>query len=97
LVICYFRFADLSVPFHTQDEATGTSPLMAAAALGDTASVEALLAAGAPWNALDRRGRCAGDCAMAGDHGDAAGAILEAGEWPYRIGGAFDKASKHSA
>lgn len=52
---------------------------MAAAAVGATDAVEALLEAGAPWNAIDRRGRCAGDFAMEGDHAGAAGAILEAG------------------
>ena len=66
-------------PCRPQDDATGRSALMAAAAAGATEAVEALLQAGAPWNAIDRRGRCAGDYAMEGDHGDAAGAILEAG------------------
>lgn len=66
-------------PRRPQDDATGQSALMAAAAAGATEAVEALLQAGAPWNAVDRRGRCAGDYAMEGDHGDAAGAILEAG------------------
>jgi type IV protein arginine methyltransferase len=32
---------------------------------GHLAIVRALLAAGAPWNALDRQGRCAGEYAMA--------------------------------
>ena len=63
----------------TQDDATGHSALMAAAAAGATEAVEALLGAGAPWNAIDRRGRCAGDYAMEGDHAGAAGSILEAG------------------
>lgn len=65
-----------------QDDETGQSVLMAAAAAGATEAVEALLEAGAPWNAIDRRGRCAGDFAMDGDHADAAGAILEAGDSP---------------
>jgi type IV protein arginine methyltransferase len=55
---------------------------MAAAAVGALEAVEALLQAGAPWNAIDRRGRCAGDYAMEGDHAGAAGAILEAGREP---------------
>lgn len=66
-------------PCTSQADATGQSALMAAAALGATDAVEALLEAGAPWNAIDRQGRCAGDFAMAGDHAGAAGAILEAG------------------
>ena len=69
-------------PCRRQDDATGKSALMAAAGAGATEAVEALLGAGAPWNAIDRRGRCAGDCAMEGDHAGAAGAILEAGSTP---------------
>ncbi len=41
--------------------------------------VRSLLSAGAPWNALDRRGRCAGDLALEAGHAAAAEAILEAG------------------
>ena len=42
--------------------------------------VHALLAAGAPWNAVDRSGKCAGDLALEAGHKDAAEAILEAGK-----------------
>ena len=38
-----------------------------------------LLAAGAPWNALNRHGKCAGDLALEAGHAEAAEAILEAG------------------
>lgn len=37
---------------------------MHAAQGGNLAIVRALLTAGAPWNALDRQGRCAGEYAM---------------------------------
>lgn len=75
---CIAPFPAANLP-STQDDATGRSALMAAAAVGATEAVEALLQGGAPWNAIDRRGRCAGDYAMDGDHAGAAGAILEAG------------------
>ena len=41
-----------------------------------------LLAAGAPWNAIDRAGKCAGDLALEAGSKDAADAILEAGANP---------------
>jgi protein arginine N-methyltransferase 2 len=49
-----------------QDDGSGTSCLMAAAAKGSLALVQLLLQHGAPWNALDRTGRCAGEYAVAG-------------------------------
>ena len=51
-----------------QDPATGQSALMLAAGCGHAAVVSELLISGAPYNALDREGRCAGNYAMlAGD------------------------------
>ena len=47
---------------------TGQSPLMAAASLGNGPLVELLLQAGAPWNAVDRQGQCAGDYATSNEH-----------------------------
>ena len=41
--------------------------------------VQALLEANAPWNAVDRKGRCAGDFAAERGHADAASKLLEAG------------------
>ena len=63
-------------PFY-QEEVAGMSALMAAAAAGSKEVVKLLLENGAPWNAIDRRGRCAGDYAVdkatvAGQNGDAA-------------------------
>jgi protein arginine N-methyltransferase 2 len=52
---------------------------MAAAIGGHTEVVNALLLAGAPWNAIDRKLRCAGDLALEHDQMDAARALLEAG------------------
>jgi protein arginine N-methyltransferase 2 len=51
-------------PAYYQDPSDGMSCLMGAAQGGHEAIVGALLGAGAPWNALDRRGRCAGEYAM---------------------------------
>lgn len=44
-----------------QDESTGLAPLMTAAAAGNAALCQRLLEYGAPWNAVDRNGRCAGN------------------------------------
>lgn len=51
-----------------QDESTGQSPLMAAAAVGNGGLCQSLLEMGAPWNALDRNGRCAGNYATDAQH-----------------------------
>lgn len=48
-----------------QEPEGGTSCLMHAARGGHLSIVRALLTAGAPWNALDRQGKCAGEHAMA--------------------------------
>ena len=52
------------VEAHAQEEVNGISALMLASAGGHSAIVEVLLSAGAPWNALDRAGRCAGNHAL---------------------------------
>eukprot|EP00977_Amphora_coffeiformis_P009902 scaffold2290_cov170-Amphora_coffeaeformis.AAC.22 len=51
-----------------QDETTGQSPLMAAAAVGNGGLCQNLLEMGAPWNAVDRQGRCAGNYATDAQH-----------------------------
>jgi protein arginine N-methyltransferase 2 len=50
------------------DDETGASCLMLAAAHGAQAACKGLLQAGAPWNALDRRGKCAGEYALDAGH-----------------------------
>lgn len=50
------------------DDATGASCLMLAAGQGSERAVTLLLQAGAPWNAVDRKGRCAGEYALEGGH-----------------------------
>ena len=51
-----------------QDGVSWESILMVAAGLGNTEVVNALLIAGAVWNALDAAGRCAGEYALAAGH-----------------------------
>lgn len=62
-----------------QDDASGESALMRAAGGGRVDVVRQLLEGGAPWNALDRRGRCAGDHAMAAQSQPCVDALVEAG------------------
>jgi type IV protein arginine methyltransferase len=51
-----------------QDPTTGQSPLMAAASCGNIALCQQLLEYGAPWNAVDRLGQCAGNYATNEQH-----------------------------
>eukprot|EP00271_Cylindrocystis_brebissonii_P006431 TRINITY_DN19226_c0_g1_i1.p1 TRINITY_DN19226_c0_g1~~TRINITY_DN19226_c0_g1_i1.p1 ORF type:complete len:358 (-),score=85.01 TRINITY_DN19226_c0_g1_i1:220-1293(-) len=61
------------------DETTGRTVLMSAAEKGRMALVQLLLANGAPWNALDRQGLCAGDLAMAEGHQETVDCLVEEG------------------
>ena len=63
-----------------QRDTDGLSGLMAAAQRGDTAMVSELLQAGAPWNALDRQGRCAGEYADAAGQQDTFDQLVHAGK-----------------
>ena len=71
-----------------QREADGVSGLMVAAQRGNTALVSELLQAGAPWNALDRRGCCAGEYADAAGQQGTFDQLVQAGEAQGRKGGA---------
>ncbi|KAL3778582.1 hypothetical protein ACHAW5_007037 [Stephanodiscus triporus] len=62
-----------------QDESTGLSPLMVASRAGHVDVCRALLDAGAPWNALDRTGKCAGDHAVEGERWDVVDLLVEVG------------------
>ncbi|KAI8469903.1 MAG: S-adenosyl-L-methionine-dependent methyltransferase [Monoraphidium minutum] len=57
----------------------GVTPLMAAAEAGSAGGVAALLRAGAPWNALDDDGYCAGDYANAGKNPEVIETLLNWG------------------
>lgn len=58
-----------------QEEEEGRSALMLAAEKGHMDVVVVLLERGAPWNALDRRGKCAGQYAFQNEHVDVANRI----------------------
>ena len=66
-------------PASKQDPQTGMSPLMAAAKGGHLKVCETLLAAGAPWNALDRNGMCAGNYATDFEHWDIVNLLVDEG------------------
>lgn len=55
----------------------GLTPLMVASAGGHAECVKLLLEAGAPWMALDRESRCAGEMALANGHQACVDLILE--------------------
>ena len=60
-----------------QDESTGRSPLMAAAEKGHLDICNLLLEHGAPWNAVDRRGLCAGNYATDAEHWDIVNLLVD--------------------
>lgn len=62
-----------------QDEKTGLSPLMVASKYGFIEICKLLLEEGAPWNALDRQGKCAGDYAVENEHWDIVNLLVDAG------------------
>ena len=62
-----------------QDEKTGLSPLMVAAKNGHLEICKFLLEEGAPWNAIDRDGKCAGNYATEGEHWDTVNLLVDAG------------------
>eukprot|EP00469_Lotharella_globosa_P004805 CAMPEP_0167794384 /NCGR_PEP_ID=MMETSP0111_2-20121227/13774_1 /TAXON_ID=91324 /ORGANISM="Lotharella globosa, Strain CCCM811" /LENGTH=366 /DNA_ID=CAMNT_0007687783 /DNA_START=26 /DNA_END=1126 /DNA_ORIENTATION=+ len=62
-----------------QESQQGISALMAAAVGGHSEAVNELLCAGAPWNAVDKSGRCAGDYALRVGHQAVVDRIVSAG------------------
>lgn len=77
-----------------QDDATGKSPLMIAAEGGCIEICKALLEAGAPWNALDRYGQCAGNYATDNEHWDTVNLMVEHGTKAELILGASMRLAK---
>lgn len=62
-----------------QDMETGLSPLMAACKVGNEALCMQLLEGGAPWNAIDRNGQCAGNYATDAQHWNIVNQLVEWG------------------
>lgn len=62
-----------------QDPESGLSPLMLAAKNGHLDICRILLDAGAPWNALDRYGKCAGNWAKENEHWEVVNLLVEEG------------------
>ena len=61
----------------TQDQTTGKSPLMNAAQYGHLDICQTLIDVGAPWNAVDRYGKCAGDYATDNQKWDVVNYLVE--------------------
>lgn len=62
-----------------QDDQTGKSPLMVASEAGQLPVVQYLLEQGAPWNAVDRYGQCAGNFATDKQHWDIVNLLVDHG------------------
>mmetsp|Transcript_20248 Transcript_20248/g.56139 ORF Transcript_20248/g.56139 Transcript_20248/m.56139 type:complete len:342 (-) Transcript_20248:150-1175(-) len=67
------------VPDENLENWDGRTPLMAAAEHGHLPVVQLLLEHGAPWNAMDRAGRCAGDFAVQGGHQEVVDLLVQFG------------------
>jgi protein arginine N-methyltransferase 2 len=65
-------------PFY-QETRNGESVMMRAGAAGRLDLVQALLELGAPWNAVDRRGQCAGTVALKSGHQEVVDCMVKAG------------------
>ena len=74
-----------------QEEDKGVSALMTAAGAGHADIVQALLQAGAPWNAVDRYGRCAGQYAVDAGHQGIVDTLVSAGVRAELIFGAMER------
>eukprot|EP00049_Salpingoeca_infusionum_P004391 m.78740 g.78740 ORF g.78740 m.78740 type:complete len:374 (+) comp12543_c0_seq4:125-1246(+) len=80
-----------------QEPEDGQSPLMVAAGNGHLDVVQLLLENGAPWNAVDRRGKCAGQYAMENGHQDIANHLLNAGVQAELLFAVLERKSKEGS
>mmetsp|Transcript_16464 Transcript_16464/g.21823 ORF Transcript_16464/g.21823 Transcript_16464/m.21823 type:complete len:438 (-) Transcript_16464:222-1535(-) len=62
-----------------QEESTGISPLMAASQSGNAELCQLLIDYGAPWNAIDRHGKCAGNYAVDAQKWEIVNLLVEVG------------------
>jgi protein arginine N-methyltransferase 2 len=74
-----------------QADSTGRSVMMAAAGNGHAEMVRLLLQNGAPWNAIDRKGKCAGEYALQNGHQDVVEQLVDAGVAAELLLAAIDK------
>jgi len=81
-----------------QDLETGLSPLMAASKAGHLSLVKTLLEdGGAPWNALDRQNKCAGDHATDHEHWEVVNLLVEWATRSELILGTLQKSQRRQA
>lgn len=78
-----------------QESERGRSALMLAAAGGHAGCVQLLLSAGAPWNAIDRDGRCAGNHALDAGHQAIVDLLVEHATRCELILGASERHARH--
>jgi len=74
-----------------QKENSGESLMMLAAKRGMKEVVKLFLEGGAPWNALDRKGRCAGEFALENGHQEIVDMLVDHGVRAEMILGAIEK------
>lgn len=79
------------------DTTTGQTPLMAAAAVGNGGLCQLLLETGAPWNALDRQGKCAGDYATQQEQWNVVNLLVEWGTRAELILGAMERTKRNQS
>lgn len=80
-----------------QDLETGLSPLMAAAKVGNMGLCQQLLDGGAPWNAIDRKGQCAGNYATDAEHWEVVNLLVEWGTRSELILGELERCQRSQA
>ena len=85
------------IPAYSQDEEDGVSVLMRAAGAGQGEIVSMLLGAGAPWNALDRQGCCAGNHALEAGHQLIVDALVDAAVREELLLGAAERGTQKAA
>jgi len=73
------RLLDEGADATFQEDESGKSALMEAAANGNCEMIKVLLKEGAVWNALDRKHKCAGDYAVEGKHQEAIDVLVRHG------------------
>jgi type IV protein arginine methyltransferase len=80
-----------------QDPETGKSPLMAASAAGNHALCQYLLEKGAPWNAVDRHGQCAGNYATDAEHWTIVNLLVDWGVKSELILGRIERSNRNQS